>query len=185
MILFIPPLGFVFHSFRLECHPKERILLLFLLISFPNSPKRMHPRIKDKSREEMSFRSKLTTTGVEGYIFRNREMWITWHAIPVGEGRGEYWAKTKPRGVRSFEAKMFAAPVASIYAWKNWRWMEGFASGRSYILRVVRRNVETRDVGTQTASTTEHVDGVEGVNITAEDKLTLLTDSRLDREKVR
>ena len=63
--------------------------------------------------------------------------------------------------------------------------MEGFASGRSYILRVVRRNVETRDVGTQTASTTEHVDGVEGVNITAEDKLTLLTDSRLDREKVR
>ena len=69
MILFIPPLGFVFHSFRLECHPKERILLLFLLISFPNSPKRMHPRIKDKSREEMSFRSKLTTTGVEGYIY--------------------------------------------------------------------------------------------------------------------
>lgn len=62
--------------------------------------------------------------------------------------------------------------------------MEDFASGRSYILRVVRRNVETRDVGTQTASTTEHVDGVEGVNIT-EDKLTLLTDSRLDREKVR
>ena len=35
MILFIT---------ELECHPKERILLLFRAFSFWNSPKRMHPK---------------------------------------------------------------------------------------------------------------------------------------------
>ena len=29
---------------ELECYPKERILLLFRIISFRNSPKRMHPK---------------------------------------------------------------------------------------------------------------------------------------------
>ena len=49
MILVIPPSGrndqnSILFIPELECHPKERILLLFLVFSFWNSPKRMHPK---------------------------------------------------------------------------------------------------------------------------------------------
>ena len=40
---------------ELECHPKERILILFFAFSFWNSPKRMHPKMPERVPRGPSF----------------------------------------------------------------------------------------------------------------------------------